>query len=456
MSANQTASSVQDDAYHKVRWSERIGYGFGDAASNLIFTGAATFLTYYYTDVMGLAAGAIGTMMLIARILDAFLDVGVGALVDKTKNKHGKARPWLLWMMIPFAASGVLLFTFPDVGPGGALVYAYVTYLLMNFIYSFINIPYGVLNSLVTQDGYQRSVLNIVRMLGALAGAIGVSFATQPLVKVFGGGEKGWILTFAIYGVLSLIMFFITFKSTRERVKPSVSQKEIPFKQGLGALFRNKYWAIMLLFAVTVYTNYGMNGLNIYYAQYMLNDAELLGLLSFAGLIPIAVGLFLIAPLIKKYGKRNVAFFGSFIMIVGSLVILIDPTNVTFVIVGLVIKALGMTPILGTIFAMLADTVEYGEWKTGVRTEGLVYSAGSFGTKAGSGLGAAIIGWGLAIGGYIGGQETISSSASSAIHFMFIYLPIILGILQMVILYFHKLDKLYPQIVAELKAVKKG
>ncbi len=457
MTTDKATHGAVDEAYHKVSVKERLGYSLGDAASGLIFTGAATFLTFFYTDIIGLAAGAVGTLMLIARVLDAFFDVGVGAMVDKTKSKYGKARPWILWMVIPFALSGVLLFTVPDVGPGGALVYAYITYMFMNMAYSAINVPYGVLNSLITQDAYQRSILNIFRMVGALVGALAVTFFTQPIVKAFGDGKHGWTMAFVIFSLIALVLFLITFSTTKERVKPTVSQKEIPFKQGISALFRNKYWGLMVIFAIIVFVNNGLGGgLNIYYAQYILKNAELVGLLGMAGLLPILLGLFVIAPFIKRYGKRNVAITGSFLMIAGAVIIAFNPESVPVVMTGLIIKAIGITPIIGTLFAMLADTVEYGEWKTGVRTEGLVYSAGSFGTKAGSGFGAAIIGWGLAIGGYVGGQDSISASATSAIHFMFIYLPIILSVVQIVILYFHKLDKLYPQIVSDLKAIKAG
>jgi len=142
------------------------------------------------------------------------------------------------------------------------------------------------------------------------------------------------------------------------------------------------------------------------------------------------------------------------LLILGSVVISLDPTNLTIVIIGLVIKAIGNTPIMGTLFAMLADTIEYGEWKTGLRTEGLVYSAGSFGTKVGTGVGTAVIGWGLALGGYVGGQTMISPSALTSIKWLYIYVPIILSIMQIVLLAFHHLDKQYPKIIKDLQWIK--
>jgi GPH family glycoside/pentoside/hexuronide:cation symporter len=446
---------TNDSMLQKIGLREKVGYGFGDFASNLLFFATASFLTFFYTDTVGLAAGAVGTLMLIARVLDALIDIGIGALVDRTNSKHGKARPWLLWMALPFAVSGVLLFTVPSAGPAVTLVYVYITYLLMNFIYSAINVPYGVLNSLVTQDPYQRSVLNIFRMVLALFGALFVTFFTMPLVSALGDGKLGWILTFSIFGILALVMFLFTFATTKERVKPSVVQKKVPFKKGINALFRNKYWGLMVGFAVIFFANYTMSsGIIVYYSEYILNNQSLVGILGMCTLLPQLLGFSVLAFIIKRYGKRNTAMAGSFIIIAGSLVIAINPESLTIVVSGLIIKALGSSAIMGTIFAMLADTIEYGEWKTGIRTEGLVYSAGSFGTKAGSGIGSAVVGWGLAMGGYIGGQTTVSASALFSIQFMFIYLPIIFSVIQILILWFHRMDRIYPDIIKELQWVR--
>ncbi|WP_233277502.1 MFS transporter [Paenibacillus durus] len=195
-------------------------------------------------------------------------------------------------------------------------------------------------------------------------------------------------------------------------------------------------------------------GIFIYYAQYVLHDPNLVGTLMLVGMVPTLVGFALLPPIIKRIGKRNVAMIGCALLILGSLAIVPDPGNLITVCVGNVIRAFGGAATLGTFFAMLADTIEYGEWKTGMRTEGLVYSAGSFGTKAGTGLGAAAVDWGLSLGGYVGGQTTISASDLTSIHVMFIYMPIILSAIQIVILAFYKLDKLYPRIIKDLQAVK--
>ncbi|MFD2115103.1 MFS transporter [Paenibacillus yanchengensis] len=441
----------------KIKFSERLGYGFGDLASNLIWTATGMFLTFFYTDIVGISAAAVGTLLLIARVFDAFVDLGIGGLVDKTKSKYGKARPWLKWFAIPYGIAGILLFTAPNFGPTGALIYAYITYLLVNVIYSAINVPYSALNSLITQDQYQRSVLNIFRMFCALVGMLVITTMTLPIVDAFGGGKAGWSSTFIMFGVVSSVLFLITFRTTKERVTPSVVQKDIPIKRGFKALFRNKYWIIVVvLMLIGGISGAISNAVGIYYYQYIMNDRNLVGLLGLIGLVPIIIGLLFVAPIIKKYGKRNSMLVGLVIILIGCFILLINPTSLSVIITSILIKSIGSVPIAAAGFALLADTIEYGEWKTGIRTEGLVYSAGSFGTKAGNGIGAATVGWLLAMGGYVGGQEVISATASNTIEFMYIYIPIIFTVIQLLILIPYKLDKEYPEVIADLTKAKES
>ncbi|MGE1128910.1 MFS transporter [Bacillus wiedmannii] len=447
--ATHSSSNIQ-----VIRLREKIGYGFGDLASNLVWSSVAMFIVFFYTDVIGISASIIGTIMLFSRIFDGVTDLAFGIVVDKTKSKHGKSRPWILWMATPFAITTVLLYLVPNIGEGGQIVYIIVTYNLLSVLYTAINIPYGVLNSLITQDQYQRSILNVFRMIFAMLGVIIVSTVTMPLVKFLGGGQAGWVYTFGIYSILGVLLFFITFYETKERVKPTVtvsSHNRIPLKQVLNALLKNKYWFIAVAFFVITYIGTALlQGSAIYYAQYILKDPELIGLLTVASIIPTLIGLLLVAPLVKKIGKRNSMIGGLLLTIIGSLIIMIEPTNLTIVILGSIIRGIGTAPVSGSKFAMLADTIEYGEWTSGVRTEGLVYSAGSMGSKIGAGLGIALIGWFLAGGGYIGGATMQTNSALFSIKALFIYLPILISVIQIILLSLYKLDKLYPQIIKEL------
>lgn len=437
----------------KISLGEKFGYGIGDLASNLVFSAIGTFMTFFYTDVAGITAAAIGTMMLISRIFDGGSDIAMGFIIDRTKSKHGKARPWILRMAVPFGVTAVLLFSVPDFSPTGKIIYAFITYNLMStIIYTAINVPYGVMNSLITQDQYQRSVLNIFRMVLAMVGMLLVNALTIPLVKAFGDGEAGWQKTFMLFGGISTVLFLITFGTTKERVKPADNdaKKDVPFKDGMKALKTNYPWMILVVLCVFVFIGQGLFGSFIYYAQYILGSDGHVSLMMMAMVIPMIVGMIAMAPFIKKFGKRNVAMGGSIIAIIGQIVMLTAPTDLTTILIGMAIKGVAFGPLAGTMFAMVADTIEYGEWKSGVRTEGLVYSAASFGTKVGAGLGVALIGWTLSAGGYVGGAEVQTESALSAIKMLFLYVPIVIAVVQFTLLAFYKLDKQYPQIVEEL------
>ncbi|HDK7137419.1 TPA: MFS transporter [Clostridium botulinum] len=441
-----------------INFSEKLGYGLGDFACNLVWNSLSMFILYFYTDVMGMKAAIISTLMLVVRILAGFMDIASGIVVDKTKTKYGKARPWILWMAIPFGISTILLFSIPNIGGSGKLAYVVITYVLLNVIYTAINIPYGVLNSLMTQDQNERSEINIYRMFCSTAGSLCVSVLVLPLVSLFGGEQSAWIITFAIFGIVATFMFFLTFKTTKERVTAVNEEKSqnISFKDGMKALIQNKYWIIIVLLLVVLFMNMGiMGGSMIYYAQYILNDKKLVAGLSIAQNIPTLIVMLTIAmPLIKKYGKRNTAILGSIIFILGSLFALIDLTSVKLIYISIIVKGTGNALISATIFALLADTIEYGEWKTNVRTEGLVYSAGNFGLKIGIGLGTAIVGWLLAFSNYNGSSKVQTDTAINAINILFIWLPMILSGVQIILLKFYKLDKIYPNIISDLKKRK--
>ncbi|MTT31915.1 MFS transporter [Terrilactibacillus sp. BCM23-1] len=436
----------------KITLKENLGYGLGDFASNLVYASISAFITYFYTDIVGgISAGIIGTIMFFSRLLDGFTDIGMGIITDKTKSKRGKARSWIFWLALPFALSTILVFTVPDIGLLGKIIYIVVTYNLFNLIYTGINVPYGVLNSLITRHQFSRSMLNIYRMACAVISTILVTGLTIPITNLFGGNQRGWIITYVFYSVISMLAFYITFKTTKERVRPPKRKKDIPLRQGFKALFRNKYWVILVMFLVVSFILIGLAGaINVYYANVILKDSSLVGVLGVALNIPQLLGLFLMPKLIAHVGKRNTMIIGIIISILGSIPMIIEPTSIAFIVIGLLVRGFGFASVVGSQFAMLADTIEYGEWKTGIRTEGLTYSAGSFGTKVGNGLAIAIVGWILSLTHYTGGSSHQPDTAVAGICFMFIYLPIILSFIQIILLLFYKIDKIYPRIINDL------
>lgn len=451
LDASRSAVSAQPG-----RW-EKIGYGMGGAANNVIWTGISTFLVFFYTDVVGISAAVIGTIMLFSRVLDGIDDVVMGTVVDKTRSRHGKARPWLLWLAVPFAIAAVLLFTVPgDAGDLTKIIYVVVTYNVALLIYTAVEIPHGTLGALMTYDQHQRSVLNVAKMIGAYVAIIAISNVTIPFVDALGGGQSGWVSVFVVYGIVAAAIYYITFRSTVERTAQSASKRDDgnarpSIKEGITSLLRNKYWAIVTAVLLLMYVFNGITaGMAVYFAKYVIGDPVMVGALATALTLSTLIGILFVVPVAKRFGKRNTAITGCAVAVIGSLIILIDPDNVALATVGQVVRGFGKAAVMGIIFAMLADTMEYGEWRTGTRIEGLIYSGASMGIKIGTGLGSALIGWSLALSGYVGAQASQSPEAISMISALFIWVPVIVSLLMIVLLLFYKLDAEYPKILKEL------
>ena len=445
----------------KLSFKERFSYSLGSLACNLVWTALGAFMVVFYTDVALIPAATVGILLLVSRIFDGVSDIGMGIIVDRGKSPKGKARPWLLRMAIPFGVAAFLCFnTMPGWSLSLRIVYAFITYNIMTtIIYTSVDMPYGVLNAALSQDQYQRSVLNIFRLFMAIVAGVIVNMAVPQLTVIFGGGAQGWRMTFLIIGALAVIMFLITYFNTKERVVAATKVADkVPVKVGVKALLKNKYWVMIVIYAVLSYTSSGLGGMTAFFCREILGDFGLVGTITIVGVLPMLAGTFVLAPIVKKFGKRNAALFGIICGIIGSLIVYLAGTNLTIIFVAVIFKAFGSSFIIGTLFAIVADTIEYGEWKSGVRTEGLVYSASSFGGKLGNGLGAAIVSIALSIGGYVArsvdgfGPTGQTESTINAINFVYIWVPVVLLIGMGIILLFFKLDKEYPAILAELKA----
>ena len=442
---------------------ERVSYGLGDFGCNIIYTAMSAFLLFYYTDYAGVSAFAVGAIMMISRVFDGISDLIMGVIVDRTKSRFGKARPWLLRMCVPFAIAGVLLFSVPSTwSDTPKLIYVFITYnLVSTVIYTAINVPYSALNALMTQDPYERSVLSIFRNLLATAGTLTINTFTLPLVEFFGDNPAAWTKTFMVFGVVAIIAFMINFLGTKERVV-SVSDmqngehKDVPFIAGVKALFVNKYWILMTLMLALFFLMYAINGgSTVYYAKDILGDKDLVATINGIFNVVQILGMFFIAMLVKKYGKRNIFALGLVLDIVGILFLHYLHSEMWMIVVSSLIRGIGNACGGATMWAMVSDTIDYGEWKTGYRTEGLVNSACSFGWKIGNGLGSALLGLILEIGGYVGTAAVQSAEALEAIEFSFIWVPVMVYVSGFVIMYFFKLDKEFPQIIKDLENRKK-
>ena len=413
---------------------------------------------FYYTDYIGVSAAAVGTIMLVSRLFDGVSDLIMGVIIDKTRSPFGKARIWILRLVIPYAVGTVLLFAVP-VGwtQTAKLVYIFFSYnLAFTVLFTAINLPYATLTSLMTQDQYERSVLSIFRMILATTGTLFIKTCTLPAVRFFGNNARAWTYTFVVFGLLEIVTFMITFLFTRERVNGGENDENklpVPVVLGFKALVKNKYWFMATLNLILIFIAQGVSGsAEVYYTKSVLGNGDLISTFSVAVQFTQIVCMFLIAPFVKKFGKRNVLVAGAGIMIAGYAVMGLGSETLMILILGCMLRGVGNSGISACMFALVTDTIEYGEWKTGIRTEGLINSAASFGQKIGNGLSSVILGAILAAGGYVGTAVSQSTSAITAIKAGYIYVPIILTVIQIVVLMFYNLDKEYDTILADLKS----
>lgn len=440
----------------KISISEKIAYGGGDLASNLILVLTSTFVTFFYTDALGLNAAIIGSIMIFSRLADGFTDIFMGYVMDRVKTKYGKARPWLLWLSIPIAIACVLVFLVPNIGEAGKYIYVFITYnLVTTFLYTMINIPYGALTSLMTRDQDQRTVVNIFRMFMAQVGSLAINAFTLPFVNGIGGSsnQKSWIMVSVIYGIVAAALFLICFAKTKERVQVSMQQKEtIRLGESFKLIMKNNYWLLIVGIWVSMALGMSLNmGVGTYYAKYILGNENMAGFIAAVSILPIILCMPAVVPLSKKYGKRNVALAGSLISLVGQVIMLVNPANATWLIICSLIKGVGNAALTGTLFAMVADTIEYGQWKTGRRVEGMLYSSTTFGAKIGAGIGGAAALGIIGAAGYDGLLAVQTAEVVSAIKMVYLVLPIPFLILIPVFYKFYKLDPIYPTVMKELE-----
>lgn len=449
------------DEFTKVPVSEKLAYCFGDPALTLMYTMTSTLLIYFYTNVVGISAGAVGMIMLISRIFDGFSDVAMGTIIDRTHSKYGKARIWILRLAVPYAVAAVLLFTMPNVGNMGKILYAFVTYNLMNtVVYTAISQPFHALGSLMTRDRRDRDTISNIRMMLSITASMIITAFTLPLINyvsdVTGKEQLSWILVTGGYAIVSVFILLNTYATCTERVQaaPQTKKENIPFWTSFKITFTNRYFLIALGLMIT-YTAYQVIiGTDLtYYCQYVLGDANLVMPLSSAEKVCTIVGIAMLPKLLPRFGKRNLICFGCAMGVVGQLLFLVNTTSVSLGVVSCIIRGFGIAPFYGVQYSLPGDAIEYGHWKHGLRVEGLMFSSMSMGQKAGSGFTQAIMGGILSMAAFDGLKATAAEQtveAIATIEAFYLYVPIALWAIMFIIASFYKLDKSYDKMMREL------
>lgn len=434
------------------KWCKRIGYGSGDLGCNLVFSTMASYLMVFYTDVFGITAAAAGTMMLVTKFIDALTDTGMGLLVDRTHTKWGQGRPYFIVGAIPFAIFTFLTFYIPDFGSTGKLVWAYVTYCLLCTAYTVVNIPLNTIVPRLTSDIHERDVLVSTRMVCAMIGTVIVMSITAPLVEFFGKGNeaRGYLVTMSLYGIVAMIIFFLTFAATKEVVPPSVSHEHTSLKHDFKGL-TGQAWILFLLnlfyFSLFVVRNTTV----IYYFKYNLGRVDWLSLVGLLGILSGLPMLLALPALEKKFSKRNLMFLSVALYVAGDLLIFAGKNSAFCLLAGLVITGLGIYGIFGITFAMQPDVIDYSEYKKHASVSGLIAAFQGFFVKGGMGLTSFVIGAFLKSGGYVANAVQTTKSLVH-IEVCFIWIPIILCALIALLTYFYKLDSIRGEMTEELEA----
>ena len=434
------------------KWGKRIGYGIGDLGCNLVFSTMASYLMVFYTDVFGITAAAAGTMMLVTKFIDAFTDTGMGLIVDRTHTKWGQGRPYFLLGAVPFAIFTFLTFYIPNLGSGGKLVWAYVTYCLLCTAYTVVNIPLNTIVPRLTSDVHERDILVSTRMVCALAGTAIVMSITEPMVRLFGKGNeaKGYLGTMTLYGIVAMCIFFVTFASTKEVVPPTINQKHASLREDFKGL-TGQAWILFLLnlFYFSLYVVRSTTVL--YYFKYNLGKTEWMSLVGILGILSGLPMLLLLPALERRYSKRSLMFYSILLYIAGDLLIFAGKNSAACLLIGLVVTGLGIYGIFGITFAMQPDVIDYSEYKKNASVAGLIAAVQGFFVKGGMGLTSFIIGAFLKNGGYVA-NAVQTEKALSYIEICFIWIPIVLCIVIAALTYFYKLDGLRGEMTHGLEA----
>lgn len=437
----------------KLTTKDKVTYGLGDVANQFIYGSLSAFILIFWTDVVGIAAATASTMILISKVWDGINDPLMGAFIDRHEFNGEKARPYFKWFAIPFGIAAVISFITPDASMPVKILYAFIAYNITNMIYTIINIPYGILATKMTSDVNERGTLNVYRMAFAMSGYAFVSLFVPSAVQKF-----GYFPAFLTLGVISVAIWFYVYSNSYELPIDTSTEKENTVKFNVAArkLIKNRVWIILtlgMLFANIASSM--MGGAAAYYVQYYLGNPALVGIYLLLPTIGQIISLSLFADRgFKKFGKIKMTQLCLFFASVFSLLIFVfvgsgSAFSLWLLAFLLILTGMAIGPIMSATFAMLGDSIEYGEYKTGVRVEGLTYAGASLGQKVGAGLGTALVGYILAFSGYVPNAQQ-SAEALMGIRVVYVVAPIIFYISYLIALQFNPLDKIYKDVEREL------
>jgi sugar (glycoside-pentoside-hexuronide) transporter len=435
-------------------YTTRFSYMSSEVAGQLIFCVISLYLLKFYTDVYGITAAVAGMILLFARCVDALDTPLWGLLFEKTHSRWGRSRPWFLWLCVPFALFGVLTFVTPSIGPTAKIVYAVVTYVASSVLYTGINTPVTSILASLTPDSQERITLTTWRMFGSKLGVLFVNLTVLRFVSVLGRGNDrlGFMLVMPIYALGTVALYLVAFRNLEETVHEQ--RHRLPVSRSLHALKGNAPWLIIFLSSLFFWIAFIARISSApYFFQYALHRPALTSVANSLDVVSLA-GIFFLPALCRRFSKRNtwvIALIGS---VAGQVILAAGASAASLPIVftGWIVGFLASGVAMAIPFSVLSDSVDYGEWRNGIRAAGLLTAIGAaFCLKAGSGIGGALSAWILARTGYVP-NIVQSASALRGIRASFIWLPAVAYLLASVpVLFYHRYERLEPRIREELE-----
>ncbi|MCI6927192.1 MAG: MFS transporter [Butyricicoccus porcorum] len=450
-----------------LKWYNKIGYGSGDIAGSGVYNFLAAFVMIYLTNTIGLNPGIIGTLMMLSKLCDGISDVFFGAMIDKTRSKLGRARPWMLFGFIGCAITMVLIYAIPTSwGQTAQYIYFFITYTLLNAVfYTANNVAYGTLTALITKNGHERVQMGSIRFMFSYGTSIVVQAVTVGAVEFFGGGAVGWRTVAIVYAIIGLISNTISAFSVKElsdeeldgedNVIDEDGKVKYSLKDAAKMLLHNKYYLMICCVYILQQIYSAMINSGIYFMTYVLGDANLLGTFSVAINLPMILGLLITPFLVKKMNgmyKLNLSGYLLGTVSRGLVIVGAYMGSVPMMLVFSAIASIGMSPLQGDLTALIASASEYTYLTQNKRLDGTMFSCSSFGTKLGGGIGTAMSGWLLAAGGYVADAAVQSASCINMLHCMYLWIPMIINFVIMLILSRLKVEKANEELIAAKNA----
>ena len=449
-----------------LKWYHKIGYGSGDVAGNVVYAFLTAFIMFYLTDMIGLDMGIVGTLMAVSKIFDGVSDFFFGNLIDRTKTKMGKARPWMLFGYIGCAICLIACFSIPETwGDTAQYIFFFISYTLLNAVFfTANNIAYASLTALITKNKNERVQLGSVRFIFAFATSLAIQYLTVKAVGWCGGGVAGWRTIAIIYAIIGLIVNTISGLSVKElneteEVFEEVKKEEkMAFGESVKLLVSNKYYVIICCTYLFTQLYATMISMGIYYMKYILGNEDLFSTFSLWINIPLIIGLLVSPLIIRKIGGMYKINIWSYVLATvarGLVIVAAYIGSIPLMLVFTGLAALGTSPLQGDMNALIASCSEYTTLKTGKSIDGMMYSCSSLGIKIGGGIGTAICGWLLDAAGYIDNAVVQSASTINMLQFLYLWAPMVLCGCVTLMLYLLKVEKANKKLEAEVALDKK-